>query len=167
MDDRERLRSTIAGAVGAVRRGDDNDALVQFGRLAGASGLTVRDSVWELAGANVEMLLTLTGHVDDGDLLVTLCSEDADGDYVPIDEFEPPQRATARILLALANGHPGDARTQLDIVADAPDPGATGEVFACTLAWTLELLDLCEGSGRPVPPWLEPVLAGQSDQFGH
>jgi hypothetical protein len=160
MDNRELLRSAIAGAVGAVRRGDEDEALVRFGRLAGTSGLTLRDSVLELAEANVEMLLTLTGHDTDANVLVTLADEDDEGEPRSIDESEPAQRATARVLLALANGHHEDAETQLDIVEAAPNPDETGHVFAHTMSWTLELLDSCADSDRPVPRWLRPVLRG-------
>ena len=161
MNERDVLRSAIAGAVGAVRRGDEEDALVRFGRLAGSSGLSLRDSVLELAGANVEMLLTLTGHdADDEDLLVTLADEDSSGEPTTIDETEPAQRATARVLLALANGHQEDAQAQLDIVEAAPDPEETGHVFAHTMSWTLELIDLCADTGQPLPPWLRPALSG-------
>ncbi|HVV24154.1 MAG TPA: hypothetical protein VHF06_32265 [Pseudonocardiaceae bacterium] len=159
MDDRELLRTAIAGAVGAVRRGDEDDALVRFGRLAGTTGLTLRDSVLELAGANVEMLLTLTGHDCDDDPLVVLAGEDTEGVPASIDDTEPAQRATARVLLALANGHEEDAELQLDIVEAAPDPNETGHVLAHTMSWTLELLDMCADTGSPVPGWLRPVLA--------
>lgn len=167
MDERELLRSAIAGAVGAVRRGDDEDALERFGRLAGRSGLTLRDSVLELANANVEMLLNLAGADSDENLLVTLtdADEDADdpevdGEPATIDDAEPAQRATARVLLALANGHQEDAEAQLDIVAAAPNPDETGHVFAHTMSWTLELLEVCSDTGTPVPPWLRPALIG-------
>jgi hypothetical protein len=161
MDERILLRTAIAGAVSAVRRGDEDDALVRFGRLAGSTGLTLRESVLELAGANVEMLVTLTGHEPEDDMLVTLADEDTDGEPRSIDETEPAQRATARVLLALANGNQDDAEMQLDIVASAPDPEETGHVFAHTMSWTLELMDICSDSGRPVPTWLEPALSGR------
>jgi hypothetical protein len=161
MDERELLRSAIAGAVGAVRRGDEDDALVRFGRLAGSAGLTLRESVLELANANVEMLVTLTGHDRDEDMLVTLAEEDTEGEPQSIDDTEPAQRATARVLLALANGNQDDAEMQMDIVASAPDPEETGHVFAHTMSWTLELLDICADTGKPVPSWLRPVLSGR------
>lgn len=158
MNQRELLRTAIAGAVGAVRRGDEDDALVRFGRLAGTSGLTLRDSVLELAGANVEMLMTLVDQEADQDALVVLADEDTDGQPASIDDAEPAQRATTRVLLALANGHQDDAELQLDIVEAAPDPNETGHVLAHTMSWTLELLDMCTDAGRPVPGWLRPVL---------
>jgi hypothetical protein len=161
MNEQELLRIAIAGAVSAVRRGDEDDALVRFGRLAGSPGLALRDSVLELAGANVEMLHTLTGHEPEDDLLVTLADEDTEGTPTSIDETEPAQRATARVLLALANGHEDDAAAQLDIVDAAPDPEETGRVLAHTMSWTLELLEVCADHGRPVPPWLRPVLSGR------
>jgi hypothetical protein len=116
--------------------------------------MAVRQGVLELAEANVSMLRTLTGHQGDDELIFTV---DDDGS---IDDADPAQRATARILLALANEYPDDADIQLDIVADAPDPNATGQVFAYMMGWTLELIDLCDGTGYPVPGWLRPVVAG-------
>jgi hypothetical protein len=157
MNHRELLRSAIAGAVGAVRRGDEDDAFVRFGRLGGSSGLTLRDSVLELAGANVEMLMTLVDGDPDDDALVVLADEDTDGEPASIDDAAPAQRATTRVLLALANGHQEDAELQLDIVA-AADPDEMGQVFAHTMSWTLELLDRCTDAGRAVPGWLRPVL---------
>jgi hypothetical protein len=29
------------------------------------------------------------------------------------------------------------------------------------MSWTLELMDICSDSGRPVPTWLEPALSGR------
>ncbi|HEX3650694.1 MAG TPA: hypothetical protein VHV49_19895 [Pseudonocardiaceae bacterium] len=158
MTDRELLRAAIAGAVGALRRGDEDDALTRFGRLGGRNGLSVREGVLELAEANVEMLHTLIGPDADDDLLATLADGDGTGLRDSIDDTEPAQRASARVLLALADGHQDDAEMQLDIVADAPDPDETGHVFAHTVSWTLELLEVCADNGRPVPPWLRPVV---------
>jgi len=160
MSDRQVLRSAIAGALGAVRRGDDDDALVLFGRLAESSGLTIRDSVLELTDANVEMLRTLTGDRSPGEVLFTLSNEDDVGRPLSIDEVEPAQRATIRILLAVANGNDTDARTQWDIVEGADEDTAAGQVFVHTLSWTMELLDVCEETGQTVPGWLRPVLTG-------
>lgn len=158
MSERELLRAAIAGALGAVRRGDEDGALERFGRLAGDSGLTLRDSVLELAGANVEMLHTLVGRDGDHDLLSALADGGGDGLPGSIDDTEPAQRASARVLLALVGGHQEDAETQLDIVAGAPDPEETGYVLAHTVSWTLELLETCAGNDQPVPAWLRPVL---------
>jgi hypothetical protein len=158
MNDRDYMRASIAGAIGALRKGDEQHALVLFGRLAGATGMPVRDGVLELAEANVTMLRALTGHRDDDELVFTV--NDDDPDAGSIDEVDPAQRATARIVLALANNYPGDASIQLDIVEEAPDPNATGQVFAYMMGWTLELLDLCQDTGFPVPGWLAPVVAG-------
>jgi len=158
MNDRDYMRSVIAGAICALRRGDEQQALVLFGKLAGAAGLPVRHGVLELAEANVSMLRTLTGHRPGDDLVFTV-ADDTPG-IGSIDDADPAQRTTARIVLALANGCPDDAEVQLDITADAPDPSSTGQVFAHMMGWTLELLDLCESEDHPVPGWLEPVVTG-------
>ncbi|HYS41683.1 MAG TPA: hypothetical protein VEO01_39210 [Pseudonocardiaceae bacterium] len=158
MKDQDYMRSAIAGAIGALRRGDEDYALVLFGRLAGSAGLPVRQGVLELADANVTMLRSLTGHQPNDDLIFTI-DDDGPTDAGSIDDADPAQRSTARILLALANGYPDDADLHLDIVAAAPDRNATGQVFAYMMGWTLELLDLCEDSGHSVPGWLRPVLA--------
>src|SRR5712671_6137500 len=101
MKDQDYMRSAIAGAIGALRRGDEDYALVLFGRLAGSAGLPVRQGVLELADANVTMLRTLTGHRPEDDLIFTV---DDDGPIAPgdeagsIDDADPAQRSTARIL---------------------------------------------------------------------
>lgn len=159
MTDRELLRDTIASAVRAVRTGSEDDALMLLRRLAAASDDAARDSVCELARANVAMLLDLAGGKAE-DMVVTLDGEDAEGNRVTIDDFEPAQRAATRVMLALANDHPADAQAQLDIVARTGDPLELGQVFVHTLCWTLELLDNVEVNGAAVPAWLRPVLTG-------
>lgn len=128
-----------------------------FDRLACSSWLTLRGAVLELADANFEMLLTMTGNHREDDLVVTL----SDDGFGSVDDLEPTQRTATRVLLALAAHHPGDAETQLDIAAEADDPDAVGHVLAHTVSWTLDLVTTCEDSGRPVPTWLRPVLSAR------
>jgi hypothetical protein len=158
MRDRQLLRGAIAEALGAVRRGDEDEALLMFERLAGSSWLTLRDTVLELAEANFDMLLTLTDSRRDDDIVVTLA--DDDGAQGSVDSLEPAQRTATRVLLALASGRPEDARIQLDIASESSDPEAVGQVLAHTVSWTLDLVDACEDARKPVPGWLRPVLAG-------
>ncbi|HEX5400744.1 MAG TPA: hypothetical protein VFX16_00425 [Pseudonocardiaceae bacterium] len=158
MRDRQLLRSAIAEALAAVRHGDEGEALLMFERLAGSSWRTLRDTVLELAEANFEMLLTMTGSDRDDDIVISLADED--GEARSVDDLEPSQRTATRVLLALAAGRPADARTQLEIAANADDPEATGQVLAHTVTWTLEMVDTCESAGEPVPQWLQPALAG-------
>jgi hypothetical protein len=157
MRDRQLLRGAIAEALGAVRRGDEDEAVLMFDRLAGSSWLTLRDTVLELAEANFDMLLTLTDSRRDDDVIVTLADED--GDQQSVDALEPSQRTATRVLLALATGRPDDARTQLEIASDSSDPEAVGHVLAHTVSWTLDLVETCEDAAKPVPRWLRPVLA--------
>jgi hypothetical protein len=159
MTDRTALRTEIARAVAAVRDGEQEHAVTRLARLTEAADQVMRDSVLELVGANVEMLHTAV----DGpaDIAVQFAVEGAneDGEQVPIDEFEPAQRAATRIMLALANDRREDADIQLDIVAAAPGSTEMGLVFVHTLCWTIELLDVCQEVGYEVPVWLRPVLA--------
>jgi hypothetical protein len=157
MRDRQLLRGAIAEALGAVRRGDEDEAVLMFDRLAGSSWLTLRDTVLELAEANFDMLLTLTDSRRDDDVIITLADED--GDQQSVDALEPSQRTATRVLLALATGRPDDARTQLEIASDSSDPEAVGHVLAHTVSWTLDLVETCEDAAKPVPRWLRPVLA--------
>jgi hypothetical protein len=160
MRDRQLLRGAIAEALGAVRRGDEDEALVMFERLAGSSWLTLRDTVLELADANYDMLLTLTDSRRDEDVVIALADDNGDGEASPVDTLEPSQRTATRVLLALASGRPDDAKTQLDIASESADPEAVGHVLAHTVSWTLDLVNTCDDSGKSVPGWLRPVLAG-------
>jgi hypothetical protein len=158
MRDRKLLRAAIAEALSAVRRGNEDEALLMFDRLAGSSWNTLQDTVLELADANHEMLLTMTGSRRDDELVISLADED--GEDRTIDDLEPAQRTATRVLLALAAGRPEDARAQLEIAASAPDQEVPGHVLAHTVSWTLEMVETCEEAGRPVPGWLQPVLLG-------
>lgn len=162
---RRRLRAAIASTIGAIRRRTVGDGAEPLYLLAASSARTMRTCVLELADANAEMLHTLRrrspGHRRAIDTVVTVQSMRVDGTSVDIDEIEPAQRAATRIVLAIANGNPGDADVHLDIAAEAAEAGesdALRDVLANTVVWTLELLDQCAESDRPVPSWLRPVL---------
>jgi hypothetical protein len=157
MRDRQLLQGAIAEALAAVRRGDEHEALLMFERLAGSSWRTLRDTILELAEANFEMLLTMTGSRRDDDLVIALADED--GEVRSVDDIEPSQRTATRVLLAVAAGRPDDAKTQLEIAAEAEDPEVPGQVLAHTVSWTLEMVETCEAGGVAVPGWLSPALA--------
>lgn len=154
MNDLRRLRTVLGGALDAARRGDDEQTLYQFGTLVSLSDDALRDAVVELAMANAEMLLTLAGLPDVGSVLgVDLFR--GDGAEVEIDTVEPSLRVAIRILLAVGHGHPEDVRTQLDVVDDMQDPAEMGLVLVHTLMWSVQLMDACDGAGRPIPSWIE------------
>jgi hypothetical protein len=159
MTDQTALRTEIAHAVAAVRDGEQDDAVSRLARLTEAADQVMRTSVLELVGANVEMLHTAVDGTTDIAVQFAVDGEDEDGEQVPIDDFEPAQRAATRIMLALANGHPDDAEIQLDIVAAVPGSTEMGLVFVHTLCWTLELIDVCQEVGYDLPDWLRPVVA--------
>jgi hypothetical protein len=168
MTDPRSLRADIVGAVAAVRYGDQDHAALLLSRLTGASDLRMRQSVRELVAANVQMVYAAVPEpeIGSGDHAVAFAVDGADveGRPVPIDDFEPAQRAATRIMLALANDRPEDVETQLDIVSDAPGENEMGLVFVHTLYWTLDLLDVCEQLNRGVPDWLRPASAMGSQQ---
>src|SRR3982074_2993577 len=56
MTDRKSLRTQIAGAVAAVRGGEEDHAILRLSRLTAAAQPVIRASGRELATANVEML---------------------------------------------------------------------------------------------------------------
>jgi hypothetical protein len=159
MTDRTALRTEIAHAVAAVRDGEQEDAVTRLARLTEAADQVMRESVLELVSANVEMLHAAVDGAEDIVVQFAVDGEDDNGEPVPIDEFEPAQRAATRIMLALANNRSEDADLQLDIVAAAPGASEMGLVFVHTLCWTLELLDVCQEVGYEIPVWLRPVLA--------
>jgi hypothetical protein len=157
MTDRQALRNEIARAVATVRGGDQEHAVTRLARLTEAEEPLMRETVLELVGANVEMLHASVAGTEPVEFAVD--GQDVDGQPVPIDEFEPSQRAATRIMLALANDRPDDAELQLDIVATCAGPSELGLVFVHTLCWTLELLDICEEVGYDIPRWLRPLAA--------
>jgi hypothetical protein len=157
MNDREARRVAIAEAVAALRRGDDDGALVLFARLAGSSRSSLRGSILDLAEADTEMLRTMAGCDPDQDLLVVLVDDEA-AESVTIDAAEPPRRTAMRVLLAILAGHLEDAELQLDLADEAVDPTTTGQVFVYALGRTMKLLDACVATEQPVPDWLRPVL---------
>jgi hypothetical protein len=159
MTDRQALRNEIARAVATVRGGDQEHAVTRLARLTEAEEPVMRESVLELVAANVEMLHASVADVATDEVEFAVDGQDDDGQPVPIDEFEPSQRAATRIMLALANDRPDDAELQLDIVAASAGPSELGLVFVHTLCWTLELLDICEEVGYDIPSWLRPLAA--------
>jgi hypothetical protein len=159
MTDRHALRTEIARAVATVRGGDQEHAVNRLARLTEAEEPVMRESVLELVNANVEMLHASVAGIATDTVEFAVDGQDDDGQPVPIDEFEPSQRAATRIMLAVANDRPGDADLQLDIVAASAGPSELGLVFVHTLCWTLELLDICEEVGYDIPDWLRPLAA--------
>jgi len=158
MNDREVVRAIIVGTVSALRRGEEDEAVMLWTKLVAASDETARDSVRELASANVEMLFSLVGSAEGGEVLV-VDGTDLDGRPISIDDVEPAQRAATRIMLAYAHGSAEDAELQLDLVASAPESEEMRVVFVHLLCWAVGLLDTCDEEGSAVPNWLRPVLA--------
>jgi hypothetical protein len=158
VSDRQDLRAAIGRALDAARDGDEDRTLRQLGQLVGMSDDPLRSATLELARANADMLLALTGDTDGG-LVLGLELVSDDGATVPIDDLEPSLRAAIRIVLSLANGRPADAATQIDLVVASGGPTELGLVVVHTLMWTLQLHDACASIGTSAPRWLQDVMA--------
>ncbi|MEV4317006.1 hypothetical protein [Actinocrispum sp. NPDC049592] len=109
--------------------------------------------VGELLSAAVAMVSTRAGAVPAETLFAVDIRDDADH-AVAIDHLEPPLRATIRALLAELNGHPEDARFQLELALRDIDLEATLEVVVHALLWTIGMLEWCEEQGIEAPEWL-------------
>ncbi|MBO0839835.1 MAG: hypothetical protein J2O49_03310 [Sciscionella sp.] len=154
----QRLRDTMVGALHAIEGNDEQRVLERFGELASLPNGALRTAVSELAMANEQMLGQLCGARDD--TLTCLELLDDDGDDVDIDTLEPALRAAVRMLLALRNGRPDDAMTQLDVVQAAGDPAELGVVLFYLLMWSEQFITLCQAVGKPTPDWLRPDATG-------
>jgi hypothetical protein len=71
---------------------------------------------------------------------------DDDDDRVPIDELDPPVRATIRAMLAELNGSPDDASFQLDLAVRGVDRRTGLDTVRRALTMTIGLLHWSEQS---------------------
>lgn len=109
--------------------------------------------VGELISAAVQMVSLRAGATPPQTLFAVDIRDDADH-AVAIDHLDPPLRATIRALLAELNGHPDDARFQLELALRDIDMEATLEVVVHALLWTIGMLEWCEDEGVDAPDWL-------------
>jgi hypothetical protein len=109
--------------------------------------------VGELISAAVQMVSMRAGATPAQTLFAVDIRDDGDH-AVAIDHLDPPLRATIRALLAELNGHPDDARFQLELALRDIDMEATLEVVVHALLWTIGMLEWCEDEGVDAPDWL-------------
>ncbi|MCE7004501.1 hypothetical protein LWC34_16905 [Kibdelosporangium philippinense] len=158
-DDRDLLHRARAGArelVHVAREGDTNSVFDALHRLTGDSGVVgveTRLIVGQLVSASAQMMLLRVGKPP-SDVTYAVDLRDDDEFAVPIDELEPPLRATVRALLAELNGRPEEAGFQLDLALRERSVPTTLDVVVHSLLWTIGLLEWCEEEAQPAPAWL-------------
>ena len=129
------------------------DALRSLTEGQGIVGSDTRMIVGQLVSAAAEMMLTRVGGSPE-DVTYAVDLRDDDEFAIPIDELEPPLRATVRALLAELNGLPEEADFQLDLALREQTAPTTLDVVVHSLLWTIGLLEWCEAEQRPAPEWL-------------
>jgi hypothetical protein len=158
-DDRDLLHRARAGArelVHVARDGDTNGVFDALRRLTGDEGIIGPDTrmiVGQLVSASAQMMLLRVG-TPPPDVTYAVDLRDEEEFAVPIDELEPPLRATVRALLAELNGRPEEAGFQLDLALREQTVPTTLDVVVHSLLWTIGLLEWCEAEAQPAPSWL-------------
>jgi hypothetical protein len=150
------IRARARALVAMARDGDTAGLVDALDRLTSeqvAGGPGAHQVVGELISAAVQMVELRAGDMPAHTLFAVDIRDDGDH-AVAIDHLEPPLRATIRALLAELNGHPDDARFQLELALRDIDMEATLEVVVHALLWTIGMLEWCEDEGVDVPDWL-------------
>jgi hypothetical protein len=140
---------------------NDDERLVQeLARLTEERADGSREThelLYELVAALARMMLTAAGPERD-EPVYGLELTDEDNLEIAIDETQPPVRGAVRALLAELNGHPDDARFQVDLALRDPSFTATVEVASHILLWTVGMLQWCDAQGVPRPRWLGSLV---------
>ncbi|GAA3016491.1 hypothetical protein LV79_001869 [Actinokineospora globicatena] len=151
---RKRLTEAAAGALAAMRAGEDDGAL---DRVAAA----VRATPDSHADASELMLLLfhecsamVSALGSGGTTPVKMQVYDDDGHEVPIDEADPPVRTAVRTLLAQVHGDTDGAKAQIDIALTNAAPEEMATLMVQALRWTLRLSEECLNRALPIPTWL-------------
>ncbi|AHH98157.1 hypothetical protein GCM10010174_79950 [Kutzneria viridogrisea] len=152
-------RSHLRDAVCLLRAEDPQGAIMALENLYQTeedTGLdNLRDAANELVSASAQMLRALSEHAGAGGEL-QMHLGDLEGAPIPVDEVEPPLRATYRSLLAELNEDHESAAIQLDLLFARDEPQETVTALLHLLLWAASLLDDCERGGARVPAWLSP-----------
>ena len=150
------IRARARALVAMARDGDTTglvEALDPLTSEQAAGGPSTYQVVGELISAAVQMVSLRAGDMPAQTLFAVDIRDDTDN-AVAIDHLEPPLRATIRALLAELNGHPDDARFQLELALRDIDLESTLEVVVHALLWTIGMLEWCEQEGVDAPDWL-------------
>ncbi|WP_372504142.1 hypothetical protein [Actinokineospora diospyrosa] len=151
---KRRLTEAAAGALAAMRAGEDDGALDRVAaavRSAPDSHVDARELMLLLFHECSAMVSALGSG---GTTPVKMQVYDDDGHEVPIDEADPPVRTAVRTLLAQVHGDTDGAKAQIEIALTNAAPEEMATLMVQALRWTLRLSDECLSRGLPVPSWL-------------
>jgi hypothetical protein len=153
------VRLLVRTAVDRMQASDPDGALDALTALYRGADHSPREAADVLAGASAGMLKSLCTQVSDG-APIKMQLGDTEGNEIPIDDIDPPLRASFRAVMALVNADEQAADIQLDLVFDRHDPEEDTVALMHLLLWTTDLLTACREGGAPAPDWLVDSSAG-------
>jgi hypothetical protein len=163
MDEHQRrngmVRLLVRTAVDRMQAADPDGALDALTALYRGEEHSPREAADVLADASADMLKSLCVQVGDG-APIKMQLGDTEGNEIPIDDIDPPLRASFRAVMALVNQDEQAADIQLDLVFDRHDPEEDTVALMHLLLWTTDLLAACREGGAPAPDWLVDSSAG-------
>ena len=155
------VRLLVRTAVDRMQASDPDGALDALTTLYRGTedGHSPREAADVLADASADMLKSLCVQVSDG-APIKMQLGDPEGNEIPIDEIDPPLRASFRAVMALVNSDEQAADIQLDLVFARHDPEDDTVALMHLLLWTTDLLTACQEGGARAPDWLVDSSAG-------
>lgn len=152
-------RQRVRGAVACLRAEDPQGALHTVEELCQAdydgspAARCAADVLVDASADMLQALCTRTGPAAQVGMLLG----DTNGVEIPIDEVDPPLRASFRAVLAEVNEDHESAEMQLDLLFERDDPEDKAIALLHLLMWTTNLVKDCELDGTPPPAWLVGV----------
>ncbi|WP_018682260.1 hypothetical protein [Actinokineospora enzanensis] len=151
---RRRLTEAAAGALAAMRAGEDDGALDRVAAAVHSAPDSHVDALELMLLLFHECSAMVAALGAGGTAPVKMQVYDDDGHEVPIDEADPPVRTAVRTLLAEVHGDTDAAKAQIEIALENAAPGEMALLMVQALRWTLRLSDECVNRGLPVPSWI-------------
>ena len=153
------VRLLVRTAVDRMQASDPDGALEALTAVYRAADRGPREAADVLADASADMLKSLCVQVGDG-APIKMQLGDTEGNEIPIDDIDPPLRASFRAVMALVNADEQSADVQLGLVFDRHDPEEDTVALLHLLLWTTDLLAACREGGAHAPDWLVDSSAG-------
>ena len=153
------VRLLVRTAVTRMQDEDPDGALDALTALYQGADHSPREAADVLADASADMLKSLCVQVGDG-APIKMQLGDTEGNEIPIDDIDPPLRASFRAVMALVNSDEQSADLQLGLVFDRHDPEEDTVALMHLLLWTTDLLTACREGGARAPDWLADTSAG-------